>query len=586
VAALRAEPRYFGPPARPCFGWLHGAAPGTPARDVGLVVCNPFGYEALCAHRSLRHFAETAAALGVPALRFDYDGTGDSAGDDRDAARWVSWLSSVHAAVEEMRRSAGVERVCLLGVRIGATLAAVAASERHDVAGLVAIAPVVTGKAWLREINALQIALGHAPPPPGRAPAEGIEESVGFVLTAETRASLASIDLLGVPRPPAQEILLLDRDDLAPNARLVERLRTLGAQVEHCRVPGYVEMMLDPHDAVVPERMLATTAAWLNDRILAGHPYSARPPVPPPASAAPVAAGVVETAGFLDAAGTLFGVTSTPAGGARPTRAIVLLNAGAIHHVGPSRMYVQLARRWAAKGHLVLRFDLAGIGDSPPRPGAPENVVYSPWAERDVAAALTYLRERWGAVESAAVGLCSGAYHALKVAAAALPVDQAVLINPLVFFWKPGMSLAYPAHEVVDAAAQYRRSALQLEKWKKFFSGKVNVREFAAVTARRTASLAARRIRDIARRVGRPLADDLGAELESIAQRKVAVRFVFATGDPGEPLLELQAGSSLARLLRNGRLRIQRVDGPDHSFTPVWSHEVLAAILDMELDLR
>ena len=45
---------------------------------------------------------------------------------------------------------------------------------------------------------------------------------------------------------------------------------------------------------------------------------------------------------------------------------VVLLNAGIIHRIGPNRLYVQLARRLASRGHAVLRFDLAGIGDSEP----------------------------------------------------------------------------------------------------------------------------------------------------------------------------------------------------------------------------
>ena len=35
------------------------------------MLCKPFGYEAICAHRGLRAFANSAAALGVPTLRFD-----------------------------------------------------------------------------------------------------------------------------------------------------------------------------------------------------------------------------------------------------------------------------------------------------------------------------------------------------------------------------------------------------------------------------------------------------------------------------------------------------------------------------------
>ena len=90
-----AEAGYFGPPERARFGWLH--RPATSAR-VGVVIVPPFGYEAVCAARSLRHLADDAARAGLIALRFDPDGTGDSAGDDLDPARLEHWLDSIDDA--------------------------------------------------------------------------------------------------------------------------------------------------------------------------------------------------------------------------------------------------------------------------------------------------------------------------------------------------------------------------------------------------------------------------------------------------------------------------------------------------------
>ena len=55
-------PFYFSSESRRLFAWLH-----RPERqagsDVGLVLCAPFGYEAICAHRSLRSFAEQASKM-------------------------------------------------------------------------------------------------------------------------------------------------------------------------------------------------------------------------------------------------------------------------------------------------------------------------------------------------------------------------------------------------------------------------------------------------------------------------------------------------------------------------------------------
>ena len=65
---------------------------------------------------------------------------------------------------------------------------------------------------------------------------------------------------------------------------------------------------------------------------------------------------------------TLVGIVTSPehapAGG---TRAVIMANIGLHHRVGPYRLYVDLARRLAARGLVALRFDLSGLGDSAPR---------------------------------------------------------------------------------------------------------------------------------------------------------------------------------------------------------------------------
>jgi len=77
------RPLYFGREDRPLFGWLHRPAEGATGA-LGLVICNPFGNEAISTHRTIRQMADAAARAGIAALRFDYDGTGNSAGHDLD----------------------------------------------------------------------------------------------------------------------------------------------------------------------------------------------------------------------------------------------------------------------------------------------------------------------------------------------------------------------------------------------------------------------------------------------------------------------------------------------------------------------
>jgi len=585
--APAARPIYFGADERPLFGWLH--LPATPRAPLGLIVSSPFGYEEICAHRALRHFANASASAGVAALRFDPDGCGDSAGDDRDPDRVRAWIAGVHHAADQLRRAAGVEAVCLLGVRLGALIAATAAADWPAdgvaLAGLIAIAPVVSGKAYLRELRALQMALGLGEPPPGAAVDADIQEAIGFAITAQTKADLGKIDLAKDDRPAPPAVLILDRDDLPTADAWAQRLAARGAAVESQRVAGYVEMVADPHKAAIPADMIERATAWLRQRA-ASLPASPAPrPLPTPRSEAHIA-GVAERALFIDGDERIFGVLSTPAT-ARPTgHGVLLLNAGSIHHVGPNRLYTALARRWAALGHTVLRVDLSGIGDSHPHPGEPENIVYSDRAVGDVAAALQFLRRQPGIVDTRAIGLCSGAYHAFKAAAAGHPVDGIVMINPLTYYWTPGQSLDFPAFRVADHAERYKRSVRDLDKWKKLLRGEVPVRNVVETTARHAASRLLARGRDLSRRLGLPWKGDAGAALQAIARRHVDIRFVFASGDPGLPLLHGEAGSAVPALRHKGKLAIEIIEGPDHTFTPLWSQAALTSVLGAAVDQR
>jgi len=600
--ALVAEPLFFGPDERPLFGWVHQPIHRAPA-SLGLILCNPFGYEAICAHRSLSHFAAAAAAAGVPALRFDYDGTGDSAGCDLDADRLSAWIASIHEAAETLRRETRCERFCLLGIRLGATLAAIAASRRADVEALIAIAPVVRAKGYLRELRALQMATGLAPPP---APPSAVDllEVTGFVLTAATRAALAEVDLSELARAPAAQILILDRDDLPGSEQWAARLEATGAKVERLPVPGYVEMMLDPHASIVPEQMLRKTTAWLAERAgpvsgakadpgrPSGHAsFVARRSIHLP-SVAGAGVPITETAEFLDPERTLFGILSAPqsTSAARPTRpaqrGILMLNAGSTHHIGPNRLYVALARRWASLGHIVLRLDISGIGDSLPRPGELENVVYTPCAGADIAQAVRYLRERAGVTECHALGLCSGAYHAFKAAVNGASLDAVVMINPLTFFWKKGMSLdaPMPDQRVIAEAKRYQRTGLRAQSWLKLLRGRVDVRDVAHVMLRRMGFLVKHYCRDLARHLHYPLSDDLGRELAAAAVRRIGMLFVFAAHDPGIELLHLQGGSRVGTLRRRRQLDIRIIDWADHTFTALQAREQLVSVLAGALD--
>ena len=230
--------------------------------------------------------------------------------------------------------------------------------------------------------------------------------------------------------------------------------------------------------------------------------------------------------------------------------------------------------------------DISGVGDSPPRPGEAENVIYTARAAEDITQAVRYLRERAAVTDCRALGLCSGAYHALKAAVGGAPLEAVVMINPLTFFWKEGMSLdaPLPDQRVISEAQRYQQTAFRLRSWLKLMRGEVDVGRVAQIMIRRAGSLLNRHWGNLARRLRLPVTDDLGRELESVAQRGIRMLFVFAAHDPGLELLRTQGGSCVGKLRQRQQLEIQVIGGADHTFTARPVRERLIAVLAAGLD--
>jgi len=600
TGAGSAVPLYFESAAHRLFAWLHRpavqAAPG-----LGLVICKPFGYDALCAHRSMRAFAEAAVELGVPALRFDYRGTGDSDDTDPAADQIDLWRQDVVAAVSELRRQTGVQRVCLLGFRLGALLAILAAAGSEAVKAVMVVAPVLSGRRYLRELRTTQLAAAE----PGtvirndpQAPGAGAMEVSGFSLSAATVAHLSQLDLSAPGEPPASDVLIIDRDDL-PGARgWSESLAALGVRTRYVALPGFVEMVMTaPHLAVIPQSMLAAMREWL--RSLQGavsapspggaesHPGRGEPRAPAPvltlSNESASEAAPSEHPVLLGAQRTLFGIVTKPAADEPRRRAVILLNAGATYHIGSGRVYVSLARRWARRGYVVLRMDLAGLGDSATRPGEPDNEVFPPAALEDVRTALEFLRQHYQVREFAVGGLCSAAYHALRAAVAGLPVNRLLMVNPQNFVWNEA-EMRGDLAEVVRDFGGYRESVLSAAAWKRVLRGQVNVRRVVGVYLHRVRIALQSAARDVARQLRIRLPNDVGSQLEEIAARGVRVVFVFARGDPGIELLRIQGGSAVKRL--GDRCHVHIVDSADHTFTQSRARAILEQILSDELFVR
>jgi len=175
---------HFGP-AEPLFGSYLPAPRSSGAPSVA-VLCYPFGQEYMRAHRAFRQLATLLSRRGVSVFRFDYTGTGDSAGEAEDA-RLAHWVDDAGAAIDEARRRSGCRLVRLAGLRLGGTVASLAAAERTDVERLVLWDPVVRGAPYVDELDR------HTDL------REGSTSWVfGFPVTSNLRCDLLRIDLRDV----------------------------------------------------------------------------------------------------------------------------------------------------------------------------------------------------------------------------------------------------------------------------------------------------------------------------------------------------------------------------------------------------
>jgi pimeloyl-ACP methyl ester carboxylesterase len=189
---------------------VHHPPKGKQAREEGVVLCYPMGQEYMRAHRAYRQLANLLSRRGHHVFRFDYFGTGDSAGTSDEGSVRL-WLGDVAAAIDEFRDNAALASVSLVGLRLGAALAALVAAERPGIEKVVLWDPVVRGTRYCEEL------LAASKSPAARAPSPaGTIGVLGFPLTEVLRGELAALDLTRLAHTQAKEVALVvsgERDD-------------------------------------------------------------------------------------------------------------------------------------------------------------------------------------------------------------------------------------------------------------------------------------------------------------------------------------------------------------------------------------
>jgi alpha/beta superfamily hydrolase len=570
----RPQPVYLEAAGHACAAWWHApAALAAPPLPLAVVLASSWGEEDVESYGDQRALAEALADAGLGVLRFEWPDVGDSSAPT-GGATIADALAAFECAAEVARQRSGHGRLAFVGLRLGTLLAAHAAVVRCDVDALVALLPVANGRAFVREGRLLG---GDGDAMQGRDEISGALMFGGFALPQPRATELAALNWPTTSATTITDAFILSRPG-SPGLPCADALARMGVRVREWVAvePATSEVRLAPE-------AIAEVVRWLRERAL---DPAAAPHAPPPERASGTAttlqarvrrASVRERVCEIsmprangELAPTLVGVVcerDVAAGGAEraeteraPRRGVLMLASENARRIGPHRLWVSFSRERAARGDIVLRLDVAGHGDSAPRPGrlAEDDGDVDPFDPRavdDVARALAWLRRERGVDACTVIGIGAGAHHAWRAALYGIDLQHVVAVNPPVF------QRSTQAHE--------------------FDRVPLSVTEYLLARARRALGL---RRREAGQLVPPPLREDLSAELAHLSRRGVTLDFLFSEGEAGIALLQDAAPRGGARRRRDGPVRVGEIGRADASFARPAARAALYARLDEALD--
>ncbi len=177
--------------------------------SIGVVLCYPMGQEYIRCHKLFVILAQKLALKGFHTLRFDYFGTGDSAGDFRNIK--ISELTGdIGLAINELQAGCDVSKIVLIGVRFGATLSMFYA-EKEKIDGLVLWSPVCNGNKYLNEMKSSQKKWLEGSFAKQKKHEKGTIESLGYLYSKELCKEIGEISIKKINS--TAKILVIDEDD-------------------------------------------------------------------------------------------------------------------------------------------------------------------------------------------------------------------------------------------------------------------------------------------------------------------------------------------------------------------------------------
>lgn len=256
------ESLFFGPTSA-LYG-VYSPARADKDRAMGIVLCYPFGQEYMRAHRPLRQLANSLAEMGYHVFRFDYSGSGDSAGDMTEITP-QHWINDTSLAIKELRDIAALDSIALVGLRLGSLIATAAAGMSRDIDKMVLWDSITDGSSWLQQLTAGQV---KAPIDAGETnfiEPNGTLHLNGFAMPPPFQAGLLSLQMESMDISSVGAVLQIASHETPASSQLRDSWSSRhNFSYQHCAAPHDWNYVDNIGSILLPQPILAAIKGWFS----------------------------------------------------------------------------------------------------------------------------------------------------------------------------------------------------------------------------------------------------------------------------------------------------------------------------------
>jgi len=258
---------YFGTLNKKLFGCYHKPQ-SQQISNCGIVLCYPMADEYIRFHRAYLLLAQRLSRAGFPTMRFDYYGCGDSNGSC-EQGELNRWRSDIKNAILELEQRCQLDRICLVGLRLGGTLSAMVGAESNEIDCMVLCDPIISGRAHIEELKRLhkKMLQNAQVIPHDQELNENGSEVLGFPLTNSLLKDIESVELFKIKRKPANKMLIIESNENNLTKGFIAQLSKLDCLVNYelIPIPNLWDWIEDVTKIQLPHQIMQAVVSWISE---------------------------------------------------------------------------------------------------------------------------------------------------------------------------------------------------------------------------------------------------------------------------------------------------------------------------------